>query len=127
NTSIDVTLDAYYYYNLKLLTRINIGKTTTSDIYKNNNGFPVAIKTVNIAINTDSRIMVTVQCDNQKSLSELEEIDARYPDEDSDEFVSIKTLIPKERKLNLETGTYGGGVTIDWPTTPADKIGDLVS
>lgn len=80
---IELMIDGYYYYGLKLLTRVNIDNTTTPGIYKNNNGFPVAVK----AIEIDSRSMrVSLKCDNQKSDQELQEIDDQFPDPESDEF-----------------------------------------
>lgn len=91
NATIDLTLDAYYYYNLKLLTRINITNTTTANIYNATNGFPVAVKSITITIDPTSTLSVSLRCDNQKSQDELDEIDARYPDEESDEF-----LFPEE-------------------------------
>jgi len=120
NSSIDVTLDAYYYYGLKLLTRVNVTNTTTSDIYKNSNGFPVAIKSINITFNTDSRMMVTLQCDNQKSLQELEVIDARYPDEESDEYLFPETSKFVTQKYDLSSMTDGG--FFNFPDLPTDDI-----
>ena len=77
--SINLTIDAYLYYNLGLLTSINIDNTTEVDVYKNNNGFPVRIK--EIVIDSNSMI-VNLNADNQKTLTELEEIDEEeYPDE----------------------------------------------
>lgn len=78
NTNLDLTIDGYLYYRLKLLTRINISNTTTANIYKNNNGFPVSIKQITI---DSSSMKVNLVCDNQKSEYELELIDGLYPDE----------------------------------------------
>jgi|GEM_PF-1548179 len=84
-TSCDVELmiDGYYFYNPKLLTRINIDNTTTPGIYRNNNGFPVAVKAIEIDSNT---MRVSMKCDNQKSDIELQEIDDQFPDPESEEF-----------------------------------------
>lgn len=86
NTSamIEISIDGYYYYNLSLLTRINITNTTSSGIYSNANGFPVSIKT--ITINSET-MKVTLQTDNTKSIIELQEIDDQYPDVESSQFV----------------------------------------
>lgn len=83
SASIKLTIDAYYYYALKLLTRINIDNTTESNIFKNSNGFPVSIKVIIISSGT---MGVELTTDNSKSIVELEEIDDEYPDEDSSEF-----------------------------------------
>lgn len=78
NANLDLTIDGYLYYGLKLLTRININNTTTANIYKDSNGFPVSIKQITI----DSSTMKTnLNCDNQKSAYELELIDGQYPEE----------------------------------------------
>ena len=60
-TSCDIELmvDGYYYYNPLLLTRINIDNTTTGGIYKNNNGFPVAVKSIEIT-SRDMRVAFKV-------------------------------------------------------------------
>ena len=89
SAEINLSIDAYYYYNIGLLTRINITNTTTSNIYNQNNGFPVSVKNIKIqcAIEGENSMIVTLSCDNSKSQLELEEIDAQYPDEESDEFV----------------------------------------
>ena len=89
NSVISLSVDAYYYYNIGLLTRINVTNTTTSNIYNNNNGFPVAVKNIRIQCNTEGEnsMIVELTCDNQKSQLELEEIDEQYPDENSDEFI----------------------------------------
>jgi len=83
SASISVSLDAYYFYRLKLLTRINLENTTTANLYRNSNGFPVAIKS--ITVSTDN-MTVTCQCDNSLSQEELEEIDKNFPDVNSDEY-----------------------------------------
>lgn len=77
STTIDITLDSYLYNNLALLTRINLEKTIGSDIYKNNNGFPVSIKNINI---NSSRMTTILTCDNQWSQWETDIFHA-YPEE----------------------------------------------
>jgi len=102
NSVISLSVDAYYYYNIGLLTRINITNTTTSNIYNNNNGFPVAVKNIKIQCNTEGEnsMIVELTCDNQKSQLELEEIDAQYPDENSDEFVFDAEEVLQYRKFD---------------------------
>ena len=102
NTSatISLSLDAYYFYNIKLLTRINILNTTTSNIYNNNNGFPVAAKT--IVIDTSS-MTVNISCDNQLSIVELKEIDDLYPDENSDEYIIEAEAVKVNSKFDPNT------------------------
>ena len=80
SADIDLSINAYFYYNIGLLTRLNITNTTTSNIYNRLNGFPVAVKSISLSSNT---MRATLSCDNQKSQEELDAIDERYPDEDS--------------------------------------------
>ena len=78
SATIDLTIDGYLYYNLALATRINITNTTQSEVYKNNNGFPLSIK--NIEINSQE-MKVHLTLNNQKSEYELKTIDELYPEE----------------------------------------------
>lgn len=80
---IDLMIDGYYYYNLKLLNRINITNTSTKNIYNKNNGFPVGIKSIEIS---SLNMKVKIKTDNQKTEEEIEEINNRMPDEESNEF-----------------------------------------
>jgi len=104
-TSAQITLsfDGYYYYNLALLTRINVTNTTTSNIYKNANGFPIAIKTIVIDTST---MTVNLTCDNQLSQIELDEIDDTYPDENSDEYVFAEDSRKIHSKFDPNTWGY---------------------
>ena len=97
-TAVNMTtsLDAYYYYKMKLLTRINIDNTTSVDIFNNNNGFPVSIKTITINI---GKMKVMLQTSNSKSTPELEAIDNLYPDEDNYISDSYEALIVEKYKL----------------------------
>ena len=81
--SFNLTIDAYLYYNISLLTRINVDNTTQSNIYKNSNGFPVSAKSITI---TSSDRRVNIEADNTKSSKELEVINAQFPDEEDDEY-----------------------------------------
>lgn len=106
-TSVDMELsfDAYYYYNMKLLTRINVDNTTASGIFKNSNGFPVGIKTITI----DSKSMkVTLKTDNEKSDDELEAIDDRYPDEEDYITEAYEARITPKYKLPSSKATTQG-------------------
>jgi hypothetical protein len=87
---ISLSIDAYYYYNIGLLTRINLTNTTASNIYNCQNGFPVSVKTIQIKCSREGEnsMIVSLSCDNLKSQLELEEIDAMYPDVNSDEFTT---------------------------------------
>lgn len=108
--SVDIMLsvDAYYYYNIGLLTRINVTNTTTSGIYNNTNGFPVAVKNIRIQCSTEGEnsMIVTLTCDNSKSQLELEEIDEQYPDEESDEFIFAEELEKQNSKFDPNTWSY---------------------
>lgn len=72
SADIKLTIDAYLYYNLKVLSRINITNTTETGVYTNNNGFPVAIKQITIdSKNMEARLTV----DNSLSIAEMDAID----------------------------------------------------
>ena len=45
--NIDLTFDAFEYYGLKLGNKINLSGTSETDIYSNNNGFPLDITSIN--------------------------------------------------------------------------------
>ena len=104
-TSANITLflDAYYYYNVNLLSRINITNTTTANIYNGNNGFPLGVKT--ITINTEN-MSVILNCDNQKSLSELQEDQENYPDINDDEYTTEEESTKQFSKFDPNTWSY---------------------
>lgn len=81
--NISLTIDAYLFYKLGILTRINLDNTTQATVYKNNNGFPVAIKEIEINSNT---MLVNLSCDNTKSRYEMDLLDDEYPDEDDPQY-----------------------------------------
>jgi hypothetical protein len=78
SASISVTLDAFMYYGLKLLQRINIGNTTQSNIYKNTNGFPLSIKGIVIDM---GNMKVDITANNSWAQSELIDFDNALGDE----------------------------------------------
>jgi len=98
--SLNLTIDGFLYYDTRLLTRINIINTTENNVYKNNNGFPVSIKGITINANT---MKVTLDCDNKKSKSELEDINNRYPLEPSP-YPGHYTFLDK--KFDITTQKY---------------------
>ncbi|KKK82560.1 hypothetical protein LCGC14_2802170, partial [marine sediment metagenome] len=85
-----LTLDSYLYYDIGLLTRINVDNTTTADIYNKSNGFPVSAKSVTISLADRT---VSIDADNTKSVAELEIINSEFPDEDSDEYIQPEKSI----------------------------------
>ena len=91
SATIELFIDGYYYYNIALLKRLNIDNTTAENIYKNQNGFPVSVKSIEINSGT---MKVQLRCDNQWSKTELFEIEANYPQPDDDTF-----LFPESDKL----------------------------
>lgn len=101
STTIDITLDAYYYYGVKLLSRINIDNTTETGIFKNNTttGFPVAVKSITI---NSGAAKVTLQCDNAKSTIELAQIDGQFPNAEDDEFNEAEKRTFVAQKGNLK-------------------------
>jgi hypothetical protein len=97
--NIATTIDAYYFYDLKLLNRVNISNTTYANIYNSNNGFPTAIKS--IQIESDS-MTVLLKTDNEQSEEELEEIESRYPIVDDYKQLAYAKL--QFRKYDVNTG-----------------------
>ncbi len=65
--TVSLILDALLYYNIQLLTQINISNTTQADIYNENNGFPLSVKSINI--NT-SNCVATLELSINKTAQE---------------------------------------------------------
>jgi hypothetical protein len=103
SASIDITFDAYYYYNVKLLTRVNVTNTTVANTYNNLNGFPVSVK--GISINFKS-MKVTLSTDNKLSQIELDEIEQQMPDEESSLYVTPENAVRVYRKFDLKTWSF---------------------
>jgi len=59
--TITILLDAYKYYNIKFSDMINITNTISSNIYNNNNGFPLNIDSINFNL---ARRSVTLNLTN---------------------------------------------------------------
>ena len=74
---IQLFIDGYYYYKIAVLKRINIDQTIEANIYNNNNGFPVSVKSIHISVKD---MKVTLQCTNAWSRLELLEIEGQMPD-----------------------------------------------
>ena len=99
--TFNLTVDAYYYYGISLLTTINVDNTTDPNIYNNTNGFPVSAKSITI---TSADRRVTINADNVKSTKELEEINGQFPSEDDDEYNEKERRILIAIKSNMRTG-----------------------
>jgi hypothetical protein len=99
--SIELTLDGYLYYGLKLLTRLNLINTTDvqGNIYKSLNGFPVAIKQISI---DSSSMKVSLSCDNEQSEYELGLLDSSYPAESNYINPAISTKLDTKYDLPSE-------------------------
>jgi len=95
-----LTLDSYLYYDIGLLTRINVDNTTTANIYNKNKGFPVSAKSITISL---SDRKVSIDADNTKSVAELEIINSAYPDEDADEYSQPEKSVYLFPKTNMKT------------------------
>lgn len=80
NATVSLTLDAYFYYALTLNSKINITNTTSSNLFVNQNGFPISIKTISLS---SGSMLCTLSCDNNQSEAEQEAIDEEYGDEDN--------------------------------------------
>ena len=98
--NLTTTVDAYYYYKLKLLNRINIDNTMQSGEFKDNNGFPVAIKS--ITISAEDR-KVSFVANNIKTADELEALDGQFPNED--DFIEDPDSIKLLQKFDMSTLT----------------------
>jgi len=103
SSQIDLTIDGYYYYAIKLLTRLNLSNTTASGIYFGSNGFPVSVKSISIDTNS---MRVSIECDNQLSVEEIGEIDRNYPDVNSDEYINDKESVLNYRKYDPNVSGY---------------------
>jgi len=103
SANLEITFDGYYFYNVKLLTRINVTNTTVANTYKNLNGFPVSVKTININF---SSMKITLGCDNRLSQKEIDEIDAQMPDEESPAYLTQESAVRVYRKFDLKTWKY---------------------
>lgn len=97
SADIELMLDGYYYYGIKLLTRINIDNTISSSIFKDANGFPVSVKSIQLS---SSSMRAVLKCDNSLSNLELEEIDDQYPDPESDEYVFPEQAVKENSKFD---------------------------
>lgn len=97
SADIEVTIDAYLYYGIQRLNRINILNTTSSNIYNNSNGFPVAVKQIQISSGT---MKVQLSCDNKLSDYEIEKLNNQYPDETDYEYPSSSARIIAKSDLN---------------------------
>jgi hypothetical protein len=102
-SSIEITFDAYYFYNVKLLTRINVTNTTVANTFNNTNGFPVSVKSVNINFKT---MKITLATDNRLSQIELDEIESMKPDENSSAYVYPESAVRVYHKFDLKTWSY---------------------
>jgi hypothetical protein len=77
NANITITMQAFKYYNIGMLTKINIVNTTQSGIYTNLNGFPVRPKTITLDF---SSMTVSLQCDNMLTLLEKKQLEYNVGD-----------------------------------------------
>lgn len=93
-----LTIDAYYYFGLELLNRINVDNTLVANTFNNANGFPLAIKGITI---TASDRKINLRMDNRKSNAELEEIDGQYPSEE--DYINKEKLILVAQKSDMNT------------------------
>jgi hypothetical protein len=100
---LEIMFDAYYYYNIKLLTRLNITNTTVANTYNNLNGFPISVKNININF---SSMKVTLNTDNRLSQLEIDEIDAQMPDEEDDLYIIPESASRVYRKFDLKSWSF---------------------
>ncbi len=99
--TFNLTIDAYLYYGISLLTKINVDNTTESNIYNGANGFPVSAKSITIT-SADRRVII--EADNIKSTKELEELNGQFPSEDDDEYNEKEQRVLIAIKSNMKTG-----------------------
>lgn len=103
--NLTMTVDCYLFHNLHILNRINIDNTVQSGIFKNNNGFPVSIKSITIDASTRK---VTINADNKLSKVEMEEIYSQFPDDEDPLY-----LYPERRKLILPKSDMNTRLRVD--------------
>jgi len=96
--TMSLAVDAYYYWELKLLNRINVNNTINPGEFFNNNGFPLAIKQIKI---TASDRKVTLTTDNAKTAKELKALDRQYPNEE--EYIDKGRNIFIFQKSDMDT------------------------
>lgn len=101
SASLELSIDAYYFYALKLLTRLNLTNTTIANVYKNLNGFPTSIKSITISSAT---MKVVLETDNQWSKKELKELDNQYPDDEDGQYQGYARL--NYSKYDILSRTY---------------------
>lgn len=99
--TFNLTIDAYLYYTISLLTQINVDNTTQANIYNNANGFPISVKSITI---TSSDRRVTIEADNTKSQNELDVINSQFPDEDDPEYNIPARSVLIALKTDMRTG-----------------------
>jgi hypothetical protein len=98
--SFNLTIDAYFYYQISLLTQINIDNTTQANIYNNANGFPVSVKSITIS---SANRQVILDADNTKSQNELDIINSQFPDEDDAEYNEPERSVLIALKTDMRT------------------------
>ena len=103
SANIEITFDAYYYYIVKLLTRINVTNTTVANTFKNTNGFPTNVKGISINFST---MKITLTTDNRLSQNEIDEIDTQMPDEENPIYLVPERAVRVYRKFDLKTWSY---------------------
>jgi hypothetical protein len=103
SAGIEITFDAYYYYTVQLLTRINITNTTVANTFKNTNGFPTSVKGITINFST---MKITLSTDNRLSQDEIDEIDAQMPDAENPIYLVPAYAVRVYRKFDLKTWSY---------------------
>jgi hypothetical protein len=96
---VSLSLDAYYFYDIKLLKRLNFSNTTLTNIYNNLNGFPVSVKVININLGD---MTVNLQCSNQWSSVELEEMEDEKPNESN--YITSEQAVLNYDKYDVATG-----------------------
>lgn len=101
SATLKLTIDNYYYKDLRLLTRVNIDNTWQPGTFKDNNGFPISIKSVTI---DSSSMSVQITGDNTKSSFELAQLDDQFPDDEDPQYLfpEVKTFIVP--KSDMKTG-----------------------
>ena len=67
SSSVNITLDAFLYYNIQMLDKINIVNTKQVGIYKNLNGFPMSIKRITLS---SGDMIASLSMDTTKSSME---------------------------------------------------------
>ena len=103
SASIGITIDAMFYYNIEIGTKINLSNTTQAGIFKDSNGFPLMVKSISIDSNN---MKISLTCDNKLTKTMMDDLDDTLPDLDEKiDCYDENGFLYRRRKLYVFGGT----------------------